>query len=182
MNDKSIKQIADSLNLNKLKVYRYIKNNNIEASSMRGSTLLYSEEICKDITEYFKKNSEIYQNVSETFRKDSIKQSCDTEQFTGETFRNIANETVMKRFDILNETLMKQLDTLSEQLKNKDEQLAEKDKQIAALHEQNKSLTDALVAAQTLHAATIQTTALVDKSAESELRWWQKIFKKKENI
>lgn len=77
---------------------------------------------------------------------------------------------------------MKQLDTLSEQLKNKDEQLAEKDKQIAALHEQNKSLTDTLVAAQTLHAATIQTIALVDKSAEPELRWWQKIFKKKENI
>lgn len=31
------------------------------------------------------------------FCKNSIKQSCDTEQFTGETFHNIANETVMKR-------------------------------------------------------------------------------------
>ena len=57
-------------------------------------------------------------------------------------------------------------------------QIAEKDKQIAALHEQNKVLTDALVAAQTLHAATIQTTALIDKSAEPELKWWQRIFKR----
>lgn len=72
-------------------------------------------------------------------------------------------------------------------------QLTEKDKQIQMIQEQNKiltealhsaqenskSLTDALVAAQALHAATIQTTALVDNSAEPELKWWQKIFKKK---
>jgi len=179
VNDKSIKQIADSLNLNKLKVYRYIKNNNIEASSMRGSTLLYSEEICKDITEYFKKNSEMYRNVSETFHEDSVKPSCDTERITGETFHDIVNDTVMKQFDMLNETLMKQLDTLSEQLKNKDEQLAEKDKQIAALHEQNKSLTDALVAAQTLHAATIQTVVLEDKSAVPERKgFFRRLFRK----
>lgn len=62
-------------------------------------------------------------------------------------------------------------------------QLSQKDKQIDALttalnnaQENNKALTDALVAAQTLHAATIQTTALVDKSAEP--KWWKKIFKK----
>ena len=71
-------------------------------------------------------------------------------------------------------------------------QLSEKDKQINALQEQNKSLidalnkaqennkllTDAIVAAQTLHAATIQTTALVDKSAEKNIKWWQKVFKR----
>jgi hypothetical protein len=71
-------------------------------------------------------------------------------------------------------------------------QLSEKDKQINALQEQNKSLidalnkaqennkllTDAIVAAQTLHAATIQTTALVDKSAEKKIKWWQKLFKR----
>lgn len=59
-------------------------------------------------------------------------------------------------------------------------QLTEKDKQIQMIQEQNKilteslhfaqenskSLTDAIVAAQALHAATIQTTALVDNSAE----------------
>ena len=93
------------------------------------------------------------------------------------------------------EDLKQQNKVLTEQLSIKDEQLKSKDSQIINLQEQNKSLidalnnaqennkslTDALVAAQTLHAATIQTTALVDKSAEPELRWWQKIFKKKEN-
>ena len=86
----------------------------------------------------------------------------------------------------LENELIKQLNIKDEQLKVKDNQLAEKDrqitekdKQIAALHEQNKVLTDALVAAQTLHAATIQTTALIDKSAEPERKWWQRIFKRK---
>ncbi|MBO5423848.1 MAG: DUF536 domain-containing protein [Fibrobacteraceae bacterium] len=79
----------------------------------------------------------------------------------------------------LENELIKQLNIKDEQLKVKDNQLAEKDKQIAALHEQNKVLTDALVAAQTLHAATIQTMALIDKSAEPERKWWQRIFKRK---
>lgn len=179
MNDQSIKQIADSLNINKLKVYRYIKNNNIEATSMRGSTQLYSEEICNNIIEYFKNNGCKEEKILKRF--DTLHDSSEKHEETkGETFHEIINETVLKRFDMLNETLMKQLDTLSEQLKSKDEQLAEKDKQIAALYEQNKALTDALVVAQTLHAATIQTTSLVDKSIEPELKWWQKILKKKE--
>ena len=92
----------------------------------------------------------------------------------------------------LENELIKQLNIKDEQLSVKDTQLAEKDKQIYELQvqnkaliealnnaqENNKSLTDALVAAQTLHAVTIQTTALVDKSAEPERKWWQKIFKK----
>lgn len=102
------------------------------------------------------------------------------------------------------ETLLKKNDTISNQLyekKNQEKksledelilQLSEKDKQINALQEQNKSLvdalnkaqennkllTDAIVAAQTLHAATIQTTALVDKSAETKIKWWKKVFKR----
>ena len=114
------------------------------------------------------------------------------------------DDTILKHFETLNETLLKKIDTISNQLyekKNQEKksledelilQLSEKDKQINALQEQNKSLidalnkaqennkllTDAIVAAQTLHAATIQTTALVDKSAEKKIKWWQKLFKR----
>ena len=195
MKDMSIKQIADYLKINKLKVYRYIKTNNIEANSMHNTKQLYSEEKCSQIIKYFKKfeNDETFQGVS-----------CDTVLKRSETFQSVSDDTILKQFETLNETLLKKIDTISNQLyekKNQEKksledelilQLSEKDKQINALQEQNKSLidalnkaqennkllTDAIVAAQTLHAATIQTTALVDKSAETKMKWWKKVFKR----
>ena len=232
MKDMSIKQIADYLKINKLKVYRYIKTNNIEANSMHNTKRLYSEEKCSQIIKYFKKaeNDETFQSVSddtilkrsdtlgdtvEELRKNDdeayLKRSeafqgvsCDTVLKRSDTFQSVSDDTILKQFETLNETLLKKIDTISNQLyekKNQEKksledelilQLSEKDKQINALQEQNKSLvdalnkaqennkllTDAIVAAQTLHAATIQTTALVDKSAEMKIKWWQKVFKK----
>ena len=228
----SIKQIADYLKINKLKVYRYIKTNNIEANSMHNTKRLYSEEKCSQIIKYFKKaeNNETFQSVSddtilkrsdtlgdtvEELRKNDdeayLKRSeafqgvsCDTVLKRSDTFQSVSDDTILKQFETLNETLLKKIDTISNQLyekKNQEKksledelilQLSEKDKQINALQEQNKSLvdalnkaqennkllTDAIVAAQTLHAATIQTTALVDKSAEKKIKWWQKLFKR----
>ena len=232
MKDMSIKQIADYLKINKLKVYRYIKTNNIEANSMHNTKRLYSEEKCSQIIKYFKKaeNDETFQSVSddtilkrsdtlgdtvEELRKNDdeayLKRSeafqgvsCDTVLKRSDTFQSVSDDTILKQFETLNETLLKKIDTISNQLyekKNQEKksledelilQLSEKDKQINALQEQNKSLvdalnkaqennkllTDAIVAAQTLHAATIQTTALVDKSAEKKIKWWQKLFKR----
>lgn len=232
MKDMSIKQIADYLKINKLKVYRYIKTNNIEANSMHNTKRLYSEEKCSQIIKYFKKaeNNETFQSVSddtilkrsdtlgdtvEELRKNDdeayLKRSeafqgvsCDTVLKRSDTFQSVSDDTILKQFETLNETLLKKIDTISNQLyekKNQEKksledelilQLSEKDKQINALQEQNKSLvdalnkaqennkllTDAIVAAQTLHAATIQTTALVDKSAETKMKWWQKVFKR----
>ena len=232
MKDMSIKQIADYLKINKLKVYRYIKTNNIEANSMHNTKRLYSEEKCSQIIKYFKKaeNNETFQSVSddtilkrsdtlgdtvEELRKNDdeayLKRSeafqgvsCDTVLKRSDTFQSVSDDTILKQFETLNETLLKKIDTISNQLyekKNQEKksledelilQLSEKDKQINALQEQNKSLvdalnkaqennkllTDAIVAAQTLHAATIQTTALVDKSAEKKIKWWQKLFKR----
>ena len=232
MKDMSIKQIADYLKINKLKVYRYIKTNNIEANSMHNTKRLYSEEKCSQIIKYFKKaeNDETFQSVSddtilkrsdtlgdtvEELRKNDdeayLKRSeafqgvsCDTVLKRSDTFQSVSDDTILKQFETLNETLLKKIDTISNQLyekKNQEKksledelilQLSEKDKQINALQEQNKSLvdalnkaqennkllTDAIVAAQTLHAATIQTTALVDKSAETKMKWWKKVFKR----
>ena len=232
MKDMSIKQIADYLKINKLKVYRYIKTNNIEANSMHNTKRLYSEEKCSQIIKYFKKteNNETFQSVSDDTilkRSDTLGDTVEelrknddeaylkrSEAFQGvsydtvlkrsETFQSVSDDTILKQFETLNETLLKKIDTISNQLyekKNQEKksledelilQLSEKDKQINALQEQNKSLvdalnkaqennkllTDAIVAAQTLHAATIQTTALVDKSAETKIKWWKKVFKR----
>ena len=74
-----------------------------------------------------------------------------------------------------NELLKETIEALRQQLTVKDEQLAAKDKQLmdltAALkssQEQHKALTDALTAAQALHAGTIQErlTVAQDQSVE----------------
>lgn len=198
MKDMSIKQIADYLKINKLKVYRYIKTNNIEANSMHNTKRLYSEEKCSQIIKYFKKteNNETFQSVSddtilkrsdtlgdtvEELRKNDdeayLKRSeafqgvsCDTVLKRSDTFQSVSDDTILKQFETLNETLLKKIDTISNQLyekKNQEKksledelilQLSEKDKQINALQEQNKSL--------------------VDKSAETKIKWWKKVFKR----
>lgn len=81
------------------------------------------------------------------------------------------------------EELKKQKNTLSEQLAVKDSQIEKLSSSLQVAQQQITTLTEtisttqqALVAAQTLHAATIQTTALVDKTIEPEKK--QSIFKK----
>lgn len=147
MKDMSIKQIADYLKINKLKVYRYIKTNNIEANSMHNTKRLYSEEKCSQIIKYFKKteNNETFQSVSddtilkrsdtlgdtvEELRKNDdeayLKRSeafqgvsCDTVLKRSDTFQSVSDDTILKQFETLNETLLKKIDTISNQLYEK---------------------------------------------------------------
>ena len=197
MNDMSIKQIADYLNINKLKVYRFIKNNNIEATSMRGATQLYNEKICNTIIEYFKKDNyvetfhDIIGNVENSTSETSLKQFDMYQTVSNEMNLkrfDTTNETVLKQFDTINETLLKQIDILSEQLKNKDDQLLEKDKQIAALTNTIQSLTDtlsitqqSLQTEQALHAGTIkkQLTDTSGSGTEKKQNILKKLFVKK---
>ena len=73
------------------------------------------------------------------------------------------------------EALRAQLSVKDEQLSAKDEQLAAKDKQLADLtaallsaQEQHKALTDALTAAQALHAGTIQERLTVAEQPSAD--------------
>jgi uncharacterized protein YdcH (DUF465 family) len=74
------------------------------------------------------------------------------------------------------ETLRQQLAVKDEQIAVKDEQLAAKDKQLEDLtatlrssQEQQKALTDALTAAQALHAGTIQERLAVAQDQSEEV-------------
>lgn len=51
---KTIKQIADYLKINKLRVYRYIKANEIPAETDSGGTLLYSDDDSVRIINHFR--------------------------------------------------------------------------------------------------------------------------------
>ena len=73
--------------------------------------------------------------------------------------------------DLMRETI----EALRQQLSVKDEQLAAKDKQIGDLtaallssQEQHKALTDALTAAQALHAGTIQERLTVQADSSED--------------
>lgn len=82
-----------------------------------------------------------------------------------------------------NDLLKETIEALKQQLTVKDEQLAAKDKQLidltAALkssQEQHKALTDALTAAQALHAGTIQERLTVAQDQSEE----ETVIKKEE--
>ena len=178
----TIKELSDKCCVSEQSIRNWCKKNNVPKASQpkqasQGKATKASYVITKEVedeilTYYGALTANI--DMSESTQSKTINATKTTQ----------AKQSNKASLELENE-LIKQLNIKDEQLKVKDNQLAEKDrqitekdKQIAALHEQNKVLTDALVAAQTLHAATIQTTALIDKSAEPELKWWQRIFKR----
>lgn len=97
-----------------------------------------------------------------------------------------------------NELLKETIEALKQQLTVKDEQLAAKDKQLGDLtaallsaQEQHKALTDALTAAQALHAGTIQerlTMAqdqteeenedIAEEAEKTKSGFWKRLFGK----
>lgn len=179
----TIKELSDKCCVSEQSIRNWCKKNNVPKASQpkqasQGKATKASYVITKEVedeilTYYGALTANI--DMSESTQSKTINATKTTQ----------AKQSNKASLELENE-LIKQLNIKDEQLKVKDNQLAEKDrqitekdKQIAALHEQNKVLTDALVAAQTLHAATIQTTALIDKSTEPERKWWQRIFKRK---
>lgn len=65
--EKTIKQIADSLGLDKQKVYRFIKKNNISESHQKNGTKYYSDSSQTLIFKHFKKvttSDESHQSTS----------------------------------------------------------------------------------------------------------------------
>ena len=189
----TIKELSDKCCVSEQSIRNWCKKNNVPKASQpkqasQGKATKASYVITKEVedeilTYYGALTANI--DMSESTQSKTINATKTTQ----------AKQSNKASLELENE-LIKQLNIKDEQLSVKDTQLAEKDKQIYELQvqnkaliealnnaqENNKSLTDALVAAQTLHAATIQTTALVDKSAEPERKWWKKICRKKEDL
>jgi len=179
----TVKDIANELGVSKPTINKAVTELNLKIEKI-GNRFVLNEEQFKLI-----KSKITQKNESERIEKTPNSEKGETEKIETGSLKTEITQIEMLKSEIKSQKstisfLEEQIGFYQQQLIEKDNQinsqLSEKDKQISALHEQNKSLTDALVAAQTLHAATIQTTALVDKSAEPERKWWQKIFKKKE--
>jgi len=196
----TVRDIAEELSVSKPTVSKAITELNLRLEKV-GNRFVLSEEqfvlIKSQITK--KSESEISEKMqisqndeSQKSEKMQITQNDESQKSENELPKS-QNQMQISQIETLKSEIESLKSTISflegqitfhqQQLVEKDQQnnsqLAEKDKQIAVLHEQNKSLTDALVAAQTLHAATIQTVALEDKSAVPERKgFFRKIFRK----
>ena len=152
---KSMKQIADSLGIDKQRVYRYIKKNHINEALRSASTLLYDEAVEAAI------KLEITSNSNEIT--------------SNEVLQNSENETI-KLFQTESEALQKQLvkqyesqlETQKNTMEMLKEQLSIKDKQIEALQNALENTSKALSAAQSLHAGTLQQQLEHDHSMDTD--------------
>lgn len=141
--EKTMKQIAEGLGVDKQRVYRFIVRNNITASRQLNQTRYYDE-------------------TAQTLIESGFKRPTESEKrFTRSTEPN--PETVAPGV----------VESLFRELEAKNQQIAEKDKQIAALLGDLERVTSALTeaqnvakAAQALHAGTLQ--AALEAGAGSE--------------
>lgn len=63
--EKTLKQIADELNISKQKVYRYVRDNHINEAVQDGQTKRYSEAVQQQIKSHFLKNKPHYESHHE---------------------------------------------------------------------------------------------------------------------
>ena len=158
---KSLKQIADELNIDKQNVYRFVTRNHITAS-------------CQV------KQSKMYDEVAERLIKSHFNHITTSHRSHQEAHQKSESDAVGKsQNDRLLEQLIKELEEKNKQLAEKDLQIREKDQQI-------KSILQSLDQAQKLHARAEQD--LLELKAESAVAepdpeqqtaagtgWWQRI-------
>lgn len=96
--DKTLKQIADELKIDKQKVYRYVKKNHIKEAYQKQSVMYYDD------------------TVQELIKTAFVEKECINEAHQ-EAHQNHINDTV-------NEALLKQIEVLQNQLTEKDKQIS----------------------------------------------------------
>ena len=173
---KTIKQVAAELNVSKPTVAKAIEQCGLSDALTRvGNRFELSDEQVETIKSQIspicdspktQTESEIIQNLQSDDVLETQKPQEKAEKSQAES--QIPQNSII-------ELLHGQLEALQQQLTVKDEQLAAKDKQLADLtaallsaQEQHKALTDALTAAQALHAGTIQERLTVAEQPSSD--------------
>lgn len=154
---KTIKQIADELGVSKQKVYRFIVNNHITASS----------EV---------KQSKLYDEAAERLIKSHFNRITTSSERSGEPHQKSENEMLL-------EQLIKELEVKNEQLSEKDRQIKEKDRQLAEMQSQLSESQKLIDQEQQLRMVTEKKLLLLEEKEQEEQnvskakKWWQKIWK-----
>ena len=173
---KTIKQVSAELNVSKPTVAKAIEQCGLSDALIRvGNRFELSDEQVEMIKSQISpiSDSPKTQTETETTQNSQSVQADKSQKTEIETPKSQDNSQIMQKSVI--ELLEGQLEALQQQLTVKDEQLAAKDKQLADLtaallsaQEQHKALTDALTAAQALHAGTIQERLTVAEQPSSD--------------
>lgn len=173
---KTIKQVSAELNVSKPTVAKAIEQCGLSDALIRvGNRFELSDEQVEMIKSQISPigDSPKTQTETETTQNSQSIQADKSQKTEIETPKLQDNSQIMQKSVI--ELLEGQLEALQQQLTVKDEQLAAKDKQLADLtaallsaQEQHKALTDALTAAQALHAGTIQERLTVAEQTNAD--------------
>lgn len=147
--EKTIKQIADELGIDKQRVYRYIKKNHINEAHQKNGVMYYNEAVESSIKQAFSQKEPHQASAS--------------------------SDTVIDVLVKQSEMLKKELEIKNEELREKDRQIAEKDRQLNAVHEMLVTNQKLLDQQQQLTALQEKKLQLFDqKNMEQEKRhWWQ---------
>lgn len=169
---KTIKQVAAELNVSKPTVAKAIEQCGLSDALTRvGNRFELSDEQVETIKSQIlpicdSPKTQIESEITQNSQSDDVLETQKTQEKTEKS--QIPQNSVI-------ELLKGQLEALQEQLSVKDEQLAARDKQITDLtaalvsaQEQHKALTDALTAAQALHAGTIQERLTVSEQPSAD--------------
>ena len=181
---KTIKQIAEELNVSKPTVTKAIEICGLSDSLIRvGNRFELTDEQVQSVKSQISQNSDLQKSKTQLEKTENLQ--IDDSLGTQKT-ENKSEKTQTESQNSIITILQRQVELLQQQLAKKDEQIASKDEQLAAKdnqlsdltaalvssQEQHKALTDALTAAQALHAGTIQERltvaeqpSTVDKSA-----------------
>lgn len=187
---KTIKQIADEIGVSKQAIQKRLAREPLCTStkpyiSTRGGTKYIEVDGEKIIKSAFSKTTADPMSIDIGEEQNDLSTVRKNVSIDKTTDKDILIEALKANISILQEQLsvkdeqfkamQQQLNAKDEQLTTKDLQISEKDKQLADLtaalvssQEQHKALTDALTAAQALHAGTIQERLTDNSMAASE--------------
>lgn len=151
---KTIKEIADSIGVDKQKVYRFIRKNHITASGEVKQSLLYDD-------------------AAQRLIKSAFNHITTSKKRCGEALQKTPEQLML-------ETLVKELQTKNEQLATKDLQIAEQQQSISELTAALQNTTESLKGSQALHAGTMykQIPSTTKKPSKRPLGLFMRIFRK----
>jgi hypothetical protein len=98
---KTIARIASEIGIDKQKLYRHIKKNNIKESHQNGEAMYYDEVIETQIKQFFSRNAT----------------SNESHQYTSESHQNTSNDVVIQALIKQLEVKDKQIDELTATIK-----------------------------------------------------------------
>lgn len=152
----TVKEIADLLNIDKQKVYRFIKANNIQNETLEVLHDVPSEALQKA----HQKNTKYYSEESKNIVFKALSKHTETNQKENVETLEVLHDTLDETLEVLHEapnetleTLVKTIESLNKQLENKDKQINEKDEQIKRLQD---SLDRALLVAYSNNVKQIE--------------------------